>query len=375
MLEIKRGYNKDGRPQCNQVVVGQIVNEEGIPIASKTMNGSTSDPEWNTQAVAYLQQMQSVGFQYGIFVADSKLVTHDLVTSMNAPENHVTFVSRCPAGFENKLEERTIHKAYENNQWSEPLSFQDRKDAVNYRMQPFSQEVCGATMRLLVMESSSLKKKAGESLEKILEEMKPAIKVLEHKCFRCEADVQEELVRFGKEKGLKLYECTYEIEKEEVEKWPRGRRGPNTKSAVEESWHIRVTEIKRKESECQKYLEKESCIIRISNSGPDYSDYELAKTYKGQQVVENSFKELKTPSVASVIYLKNPDRIEALSMLMTLSLLIRAIIQYRLREGLRKFDEKERQDEYSYAWPTTETRNRVEILLSLMGIELEELIK
>ena len=43
ILKIDRGYNKDGRPQCNQVVVGQIVNEDGIVLASEVMDGHTSD--------------------------------------------------------------------------------------------------------------------------------------------------------------------------------------------------------------------------------------------------------------------------------------------------------------------------------------------
>ena len=32
LLQIERGYNNDGRPECKQVVVGQIVNEAGSPV-------------------------------------------------------------------------------------------------------------------------------------------------------------------------------------------------------------------------------------------------------------------------------------------------------------------------------------------------------
>ena len=80
LLQIERGYNKDGRPQCKQVLVGQVVNEAGIPILQKIQDGSTPDVTWNARAIEYLKQVQEEGFQYGIFVADSKLVTHELVT-------------------------------------------------------------------------------------------------------------------------------------------------------------------------------------------------------------------------------------------------------------------------------------------------------
>ena len=171
-------------------------------------------------------------------------------------------------------------------------------------------------------------------------------------------------------------------------------------------WRIIVVE---KEKEREEYLQKESCIVLISNIGEEeQGDKELVQIYKGQQVVENSFRELKSPSMASVIYLKNPERIEALGMLLSLSLLIRAIIQYRMREGLKEFNhenpgaklragwggrvletptyrllyehsincyfEKEEEGVYSYAWSSVETRERVETLLKLMKITLGDLI-
>ena len=43
LLQIERGYNKGVRPECKQVVVGQIVNEAGIPVDQKVQDGSTPD--------------------------------------------------------------------------------------------------------------------------------------------------------------------------------------------------------------------------------------------------------------------------------------------------------------------------------------------
>ena len=96
---------------------------------------------------------------------------------------------------------------------------------------------------------------------------------------------------------------------------------------------------KRKEKERDEYLKKASCIVLISNvREEEQEDIELVQIYKGQQVVENSFRELKSSSMASVIYLKNSERIKALSMLLSLSHLIRSIIQYQMREGLKEFN-------------------------------------
>ena len=194
-----------------------------------------------------------------------------------------------------------------------------------------------------------------------------------------------------------------------TEKWLRGRRKAGAVPQIEETYHLKAEEITAKDKEREEYLQKASCIVLISNVPEEEAgEKELVRTYKGQQVVENSFRELKSPSMASVVYLKNPERIKALSMLLSLSLLIRAIIQCRMREGLRGlkeenpdaklragwggrvlenptyrllyehsvncYFEKEESGVYSYAWPSVETRERVEALLKLLKTPLEELV-
>lgn len=309
LLQIERGYNKDGRPECKQVVVGQIVNEVGIPVFQKIQDGSTPDVVWNARAINYLKEIQEKGFQYGVFVADSKLVTHGLVTSMNDTKSRIPFVSRCPSNFEGKLEERCILRAYREHSWKDMGKFHDGKEAAFYRGCCFKEEVCGTPMRLLVLESSLLKKKAAASLKKRRLELEPEIKNVEKKVFLCQADAEEEIRRFERLPCSKLFQCQFHVEKEV------------------------------KEKEWDEYMQKASCIVLISNVGEEeQGDMELVQIYKGQQVVENSFRELKSPSMASVIYLKNPERIKALSMLLSLSLLIRAIIQYQMREGLKEFN-------------------------------------
>jgi transposase len=315
--------SKRNRSDCRQVVVGQIVNEAGIPILQKVQNGSTPDVTWNARTIEYLRQVQEKGFRYGVFVEDSKLVTHDLVISMNDPERRIPFVSRCPSNFEGKLEERCILKAYRESKWEDMGQFHSGEKAASYR-------AC---------------------------------------CFKEAGAVPQ----------------------------------------IEERYHLKAEETTVKDQEGEEYLKKASCIVLISNVPEEEDgDIDLMWTYKDQQVVENSFRELKSPDMASVIYLKNPEMIKALSMLLSPSLLIRAVIQYQMREGLKEtqkekpgvklragwggrvlekptyrllyehsvncYFEKEKSGVYSYAWPSMETRERVEPLLKLLEITLDELI-
>ena len=39
----KRGYSRDGRPDCLQVVVALVVTTDGFPLACEVMDGNTTD--------------------------------------------------------------------------------------------------------------------------------------------------------------------------------------------------------------------------------------------------------------------------------------------------------------------------------------------
>src|SRR5919109_4993593 len=64
--------------------------------------------------------------------------------------------------------------------------------------------------------------------------------------------------------------------------------------------------------------------------------YEMLEGYKGQVHVERGFRFLKAPQfLASSLYLKKPERIMALLMVMTVCLLIYAALEYRIRTALK----------------------------------------
>ena len=71
----------------------------------------------------------------------------------------------------------------------------------------------------------------------------------------------------------------------------------------------------------------------------DHSDTltmaELWPPIKQQQNVEQGFRFLKSPEfLTSSLYLKKPERIEALLMVMTCSLMIYAALEHRIRQGI-----------------------------------------
>jgi transposase len=65
------------------------------------------------------------------------------------------------------------------------------------------------------------------------------------------------------------------------------------------------------------------------------SDQELIRTYKEQHSVERGFSFLKDPLfLASSVFVKKPERIVALSLVMVLCVLVYRLAEHRLREQL-----------------------------------------
>ena len=78
-------------------------------------------------------------------------------------------------------------------------------------------------------------------------------------------------------------------------------------------------------------------ILATSNMSDDLDMARLLAAYKSQQTVERGFRLLKSPDfMASSLFLKKPDRIEALLMFMTCSLMVYSALEHRSRQSLRQ---------------------------------------
>lgn len=408
ILKIEKGYNKDGRAGDNQVIIGKMVTNTGIPLTSRVLDGVTSDIEWNRIAIDCYEQLQTRGINHCTYVADCKLITQELVERLNAPDRRIPFVSRCPENFNELQAKRTKAHAYKKDTWIDFGQVGTGKNASNYRGSSHTETIFGTPMRLLVLESTALCEKAKKSFAKRQAAVEPLVKAIEKKSFACFADAQKEFNRFAKLKDLRFFDVTPEITEKLHEKWPRGRRTITTKPKITSVFTIKVS-VSTNTNAYDEFIRNESSFVLISNIAEEtMNDTDLLKTYKGQHTVESTFRHFKSPSLASVIYLKNPKRIEAMTMLLSVALLIRAIVQYRLRDGLKKHlqenpgaiiragwggkklesptfhlfyehtinckFERIPSGEYTFDWPNVETRATVGALLMLMGLSISTIL-
>ncbi len=85
----------------------------------------------------------------------------------------------------------------------------------------------------------------------------------------------------------------------------------------------------------QERYEEECGYFILATNKKTLSAEELLKHYKAQQRVERGFRFLKSPDfLTNALYLKKPERIEALLTVMTLSLMIYSALEYKIRNIL-----------------------------------------
>ena len=127
-----------------------------------------------------------------------------------------------------------------------------------------------------------------------------------------------------------------------VEERPRYGRGrpkknvPKTPVAIE---YVLGIEILEKHEEVAKRRQLAGCFVLLSNV-PDedkggYSPEQILRTYKEQNGIEKNFGFLKDDQIVNALFLKRPERIEALGLILLISLLIWRLIELVMRTELQ----------------------------------------
>jgi len=81
-------------------------------------------------------------------------------------------------------------------------------------------------------------------------------------------------------------------------------------------------------------------ILATNDTSGSLNMGEMLSMYKSQQAVENGFRFLKSPDfLTSAFYLKKPERIEALLMVMTTCLMVYASLEHTIRKELKEQNE------------------------------------
>lgn len=329
IIEITHGYSKDHRPDLKQAVLEIMCSHDGgVPVISKSWNGNASDTKIFRERAKTLADSfkKAEGPRY--LIADSKL--YDAKT-VEEGLGFIPFITRIPSTI--KLENTTIESALQKplKEWT-LLDEKHRFQTVNVTHNSLQQ-------RWIVVHSEERQNKAERSVsamcKKELEKIDKALKKLSVEEFSCPHDAKGALKRCFS--NSKFYEVLEEAIEEEKKYESKGRPKPETPYKL--IYHITGVIQERQEVK-QEAIRQSSCFV-VGTTIPknEIDDAGIVMAYKNQNnTVERGFRFLKDPLMfTSSLFVKKPERVMGLLMVMTLALLVYAIAQRRLHQALKEF--------------------------------------
>lgn len=102
----KRGYSRDGRPDCAQVVIAVVVTPEGFPLAYEVMDGNTSDRATLRQFLGHIES--TYGKAKRVWVMDRGIPSEAILAEMRQPERQMFYLVGTPKGKINQHEKKWL---------------------------------------------------------------------------------------------------------------------------------------------------------------------------------------------------------------------------------------------------------------------------
>ena len=349
VVQIKHGHNKDHRPDLKQFLFGLGVTKDKIVVIGDVSDGNKSDKAWNKDILGELRKsMKQYGLKDFVYVADSAAVTEEMLKALNGIENEeitIPFVSRLPGNY--SLEQNLRHRASENKNWTDIGKFSEKENAAQYKIQTFEDELHGKKYDFIVCASDHLDTRKQKQLQKSIDAEKKtvtaAIAKFHKQEFFFEKDAQETFILLQKELSPKYHQLELKISsKERYEK--RNRPGKPSKYDVRKKETVYIGAIKHFEDDVkiQELRNDAGMFVLITNSlkNGKLSAVDTFREYKEQISVENCFQVLKDPDFIDELFLKTPQRLEALGYVMLMALMILSILERNVRVALRGTKER-----------------------------------
>lgn len=327
-IHITYGASKQKRPDLKQIFLNlTVASDGGIPLFMQALDGNSSDNTTFKKTVTEFRKgIRNNLHPIEYWIADSKFYTYDTISQV---KDDTKWISRVPNNI--KEAQIEIQDTARSIGQLQPLG----DDRYLYR----THESCygNVSQRWLVIFSNEAKKRSIETVRKAVEkeylEIERQSNKRGKKGFYCDPDAQKSINFY--QKKLKYHTITIDSMDVIAKYKGRGRPSKNTEKQLLYCPHYHTEPNKEKiELEINK---KAIFIIATNELDTDkLTDLEIFDHYKDQKKVEKGFRFLKDPLFfASSLFLKKPERIVALTMIMCLSLLIYSICERKMRMLLK----------------------------------------
>lgn len=318
-IEITYGYSRDHRPDLKQFIIDLISSGDGdIPIFLKSASGNQSDSSSFAKIfLEYKEQIQKeeIGNEDNLMVADAALYNAKNISSLFGTK----WLCRVPM---------TIGQAKELASTLLSTDFIS-SSLTGYYYSVVKSNYGGVEQRWLVVESTERKESDLRQLEKRISKSKASALSHLKKLLESKFNSHQEAIKAVDSLNKKLqYHQINHIDY--LEKESKNKKDKINFYQVSASLSENINAIKKAYQSAGRFVLATNILDEKSLSNDD-----MLSEYKAQQSCERGFGFLKDPLFfADSIFLKSPERIEAMAMIMGLCLLIYTLAQRQIRKAL-----------------------------------------
>ena len=318
------GYAKQGRSDLKQYILSLISTFDGaVPLFTGAVRGNTSDTKHFKHLIKLVEECIKSSTDDHYFILDSAAYCEENLKIINK----VFLITRVPeriAAAKNLKEKYST--ALDQLHGDEDYKFSEEKSTYG-----------GVSQRWVVVYSRVAHDRAKKIITALVkkenEELQKTLRKLSKKTFACHIDAEAAVAECSKQ--CKFHKISI-VQTHQNDKCAHaGRPSTNT---VKNTFYTIETTTEELTEHIKKQITLDSMFILATTQLDEkkLSTEEVLSHYKGQSKnVENRFNLFKNSTcIASKVYLKNENRIEALVMILCLCLLIYALAENQLRKTL-----------------------------------------
>lgn len=328
-INITRGYSRDAHPELVQIMEQMMVdNATGIPLFMEPEDGNSNDTHAFKRMIKVFEDFKEYTYDgYVYLCGDAALYSEGNVQEMD--KLGIKFITRAADG---KIKCVQQFVAKHSNEELEEIDEENQGKI-------YEIEHDGVKQKWLLVHSNKAEGRNNHSVSsatnKELESLEKKAKEYDKSLYSCIPDAKKELDSFTKK-------CKYtKVVASEIIPIEKPKKGRKPKAPVPESQKEYQYQIKVTLAINDEYVEmvtknKSFFVVATNDTERNWTPAELLKQYKSQNKVERGFRFLKDPEFfADSIFVSKNEHMQALLMIMTLSLAVFSGLEWKLQKAMK----------------------------------------
>ena len=331
-VKLKHGFNKDHRPDCKQIIFGLNITADGnVPLFFELFDGNRTDdtthiPNWN----ALRKFLDKETF---VYIADCKLCSEKNLDHIHQHDG--IFISIIP---KNRKEVKKFYEFLKTNriEWQyayETPNSRKKNEIVTYKT--YEGEKSKNGYRIIWVHSSAKELQDRKRRENRIAKAESRLSELCPRLNRYKLKTKQQIETAIKKATKGTYDL-FQIKLIEDKQTTRrqigaGKPGPNTRYKDVETISYRLKWELNKKAIADLAV-RDGIFPLITNAG--FEAARVLKAYKNQPYLEKRMYTTKSILNVAPVFLKKPKRIEAITFLYFIALMIVSLMERNIRKNM-----------------------------------------